>query len=344
MNKNIILCDTSCIDIQKIRYSITNLNFFSKKLNIYNSNCHLPLQNFLLYCDICKIIKKSPSEITIAVNINAKIIENLNDIHSKINKKLIDDCIIKENIINKICEINNFVPTIDIRIDKSTVFFDESNNIIESDDIRINDYGMIICELECIHINDKISEANWKIFQFKRMKKIDNSVPLFPDESEIETMEIQKQPQKYFQQQYEEPQQIIPKPDKINVIEKVHSVAQPAQKTKAAFVPSLNNLSSAISNLKKVTDDDQKKEIDKPIINPLPEINILSSFKLKHVVTKESVSLVDMMKIDNKIKNMFKISKLIKKYKNSKNKTIVYDKIKELLKIIDDSNLLDCHI
>jgi hypothetical protein len=301
-------------DTDNIRFEISNNNIFTQKIIPYNGSCKIAMHKIWLLIDSVKLINnyifndKNVMTITMTpLNENINIIEKIeNTILEKI-KKLSnnDDIILKSKFYNN----KDYIIKFDIIYNNSTPFFDELDKSISIDELKDDINFSIICELTEMIFNNKILAIYWKAIQIKQNKKIDLSKSLFSLKYDLPII----------QSTYTESK------DDIHIIDK--NIPK-----KTAFVPHQSDLGNF--NLKKNSNNEISISIDKPktafILTPdllnsvkgrlnkintenkkIEEKEVCTNIpKLNHVITKEPISMFDILKeeyLSSKIENIYNL-------------------------------------
>lgn len=382
---------TSTIDINDIRYETENINLFLTKVIPYNAKSYYPLHKFWIYVDKGIITQNSfynkLRHITIALSLSSDCLKEIKEIEQQINAKLETDGVISESIINsKLEDSGIFVPTFQLIVDENSKLFEtDSKELKNSKDINLKDCVELVCELDYVLIGNNLVKPIWRIVNLKRFELMDLKAPLFN--------RIKKSP--HFQpppitysnihnhnNTYHNNQPILPYhgPPDPNYMNKPHaqhtqqntnlninnlnttSNTTPNTKPKISFMPSLQDLQSKLSALRKVkkeenidsnltnqTNDktktnqsDQLDQLDKSDLpnqsdqpNQSDRTNYVKpilpeKIELRHVKTKE-YDTMQIFRNEHKMlteyKNLSKLEKSRKKELRHKKKLEKYEKI-----------------
>jgi hypothetical protein len=329
-----------------------NQNIFSKKILLYNEKSKIPLQKYWICLKNCKILNVENNIITIALATKkyiSKLIYFMDNITNCIRHiTTFDNEAIKFtydkkniNVINKLKINTNFVPTMELLYDNKLSIFDTKNTKYNISNIKnifqnlMNNSSLcdLIIELENININGNTATPQWKILQLQEINMVDENKYLLSNENNNPSYNSINS-------------NIIPINNNIsnnsnmlinnipinnnNPISKLNITKNSTiknQNTNSAIQINNNKLEfeikNALQNLKKIGDKNNE--------NNNSEKNnkiILSNFimpTLKKVITKESISFVEILRRENNLKKKInldleytKIKKINKNFKKLK--------------------------
>jgi hypothetical protein len=291
------------IDSEQIRYDCTDYNYFSKIIYTYNGKSHIPLHKFWVLIDKCKLLKinleNNVHNISIALSLKTECIKKIQMIEKQVNTKLHNDKITNLEINSKINDDGKFVPTFDLFVDTNTIIFDSNEErIVHINNILIGSELTIICELSHLLLNSDSLTSHWKVVQLKKIESFDITKPLF-----IKLADMSKPQELHIFEKQAMQQQTV----NIPVIHKMpaNNIVPTTEPKKVSFAPSMIDLSQAISGLKKTVVSDQppdlvdqsKKQDNKScFVDEEKPIMMAPRPMLKHVVTKEPLSITEMLK------------------------------------------------
>jgi hypothetical protein len=256
------------------------------RLNIYNADINQPLHKFWFYIDNVKIMSKSKSQFKIIFSsseLHKKLVNYITDLDNKILeiiKKRHNVKTIKPSI-----ETTEHLPSqINLRFDSVAIFDEDENNILP-DNLKLGSSISMYFELnECV-LNNKSAWLNWSALQVKVNKKIDFSKSFFNFTQMVEPKIVK-------------PTIILPPPAPIMqvntqpmvICQPIQNNSQNSSKNTGSYIPTANDLLSQLKKLKKVKDvqEETPKEPSSP--NPLTA--------LKKVITKEPLSVHDIYKLE----------------------------------------------
>ena len=289
------------IDSEQIRYEYSDYNYFSKIIYTYNGKSHIPLHKFWVLIDKCKLLKinleNNVHNISIALSLKTECIKNIQMIEKQINTKLRNDKITNLEINSKINDNGKFVPTFDLFVDTNTIIFDSNEErIVHINNILIGSELTIICELSHLLLNSDSLTSHWKVIQLKKIESFDITKPLF-----IRMTDTLKSKELHiFERQ--------PMQTHMTEINKMptDNVGPMTEQKKVSFTPDM--LLHAISGLKKTVSN--KQQISTPCPESIEKSDnnkqcssddekpavTLPKPMLKHVVTKEPLSITEMLK------------------------------------------------
>ena len=286
------------------------------KFSIYNPYINNPLQKFWFFIKKVKIINKDTNNITIAFsnsNDDNKFIKYILSIESKIIKFVNN---INQNIksINKSIDVReNFPPTMKLKFGTNTPVF----NTMDYDDkynLHTGSYIALFVEINDIIVTKLESWIIWKILQIKILEEIDFSKSLFSFGSLVNNKNVTENIDSHTDiivpsaPPCPEPvTNTISSPKKLVILSK--SNKKPSEPMRISI--SQNDLLSQIKKLKTVVLTDESKSM----IIPPKEINKI-------------------LDPSEKIINMNKIIKTIKKNNSQSNIGSRYNKIIDKFKIM----------
>ena len=309
---DLIIVDT--IHIDHIRYECKKYNYFSKIVYPYNCKSNIPQHKFWVHIDKCKLtnnnITGSTNDITVALSLRAECMKHIKMIEKQINLKLTEDELYNVEIDTQLVNDNKSVPLLNLTVDKNTMVFDSDDTKINFHQIQMGHELSLICELHYLILSDSALSPCWRVVQAKRIESFDISKPLFSLLAEKKQI-VEKVPIVVAQQ---------PK-----IMSDIIVKHQPTNNNdlpkKSSFIPSVADLSNAILGLKKTTDT--KSPVNTPTEKPLVEEKIttveapsppIMKPKLRHVITKEPLSVAELLKqqVDFE-KSLIPITKPLKK-------------------------------
>ena len=328
MNDNLIINDK--FDDNNIRFEVISTNIFMQTIMVYNGNTKIPNQKIWILIDDAKIININNNILTITLSSSNEIINIIEKIENKILNKVRtmtenNEITLKTRFINN----KDYIIKFDIICDINTIFFDNYDKIIDNINYNINDNISIVCELSEMLFNNKFISIIWKTIQIKKKEKLDLTISLFKSIKQINIPDTQitrteniceiKRPN------------FVPMLTELNNInlKKKEEIVIPLKKT--AFVPTPDLLNQLKGGLRKTNHDNIKK---------LEETQIKEIPKLNHVVTKEHIPMVDILKREYdeiKLEDIYnfvieKNKDLLKNQKKMKKLNKKYNKITKKLK------------
>lgn len=279
-----LIFDYSKNNIGKITYEIIKSTcYFNKSINIYNSISSIPLQKYWIHIKKCKIIKISEFKITIALsNQDTDLINFFNEIREKIVEQIQNDKNDNTSImfVDNFHYKPNFAPIVELSFNQNTMIYDQHDQILNSPiKISVNDYEILI-ELSNVQINGKQMIPQWTIIQMKMLETYDLKKSIFSQLNKKNFESVAPNITNIPNIPIPPPMPFISK----NVISKNETNENTNHKIR--FVPSPNDLVNAMNRLKKIEQNKDNLESD----------NILESIKLKKVITKEPISITQMLK------------------------------------------------
>lgn len=326
---NLIIFDPTKLNI--IKYDVTH-KYFMDVLIPYNTLSEIPLHKIWIQIDKSKILHVIDNNIILGLTISNTSINTIKIIENKmletINKNYNIDGKLNSNLIE--FKTSNKIPTFQILTDSNTLLFNNNDEQIITEKLLINDLHVgneinVITELSNINVNisSRIINIFWKAVQIKKIDMININKSLFAKPKYVP-------PPMQNTQMYNSnlpphlPQHIHTEP----ILNKQHSEhselsmsqSQPRENPviKPKFMPSLSDLTNALKKLKPVESGQTA-----PQQQTTAQIEIPKNVQLKHVVTKEPINFVDIMKQEHKenqnimmINDMQKIMKINKYIKN----------------------------
>lgn len=310
---NDILIDDN-FDENNIKIKNTNNNIFVKKIEIFNENCNAPMQKIWILIENTKIVYINKKTISITFSQKNKALNNIKSIEEKVIKKIENIFGHKYCVNSKLISDMDNIINFDLSYDTNTSYFDKNDNQLNESDINICDNVFVICELDEITICNSCLTILWKIIQMKKYETINTKLSLFANTKPQQP--IQQQIQTTIPQ-YKPENNIFTVSATEQKIEKKHentSKSEQLPPKKIAFMPSSDDLLKALTSLKKTKTQDENVQN----INVLHQISTIP--KLNHVITKEAIPMVDILKKEYNDKNiiMNQYVKMKKDYKGIK--------------------------
>jgi hypothetical protein len=375
--------------VDKIYYDVSNTgNIFTVELNIYNPVADATLQKFWLKIDKAKLQKKTKSQIRLAIfNKDINLIRFMESLDAKINEVAGTINTNIESFSTSLELSDTYAPMINLDIDDETRVFNDNNELVNLYTIANGSHVSILIELESVKIYGTHEYKAWRVKQMKENKLINLDVSLFNNKNNM--IPSYATPSyatpsyatpSYATPLYAQPniQSYIPPPPPPPMLQSMkqstshpmsHPISQqvlqpvsqpvsqprqPASQAVARAEPARVTPADLVGALKKLKKIPSKKED----IKPITEAGI-AAVDLKKVITKEPVSVVDIMKqeyIDKKnsdfiryildtqqLVDMADVPHILKKHKKQlKKDKAKRDKIKKEYKIfIKEFNLLN---
>jgi hypothetical protein len=286
---NDILYDYKNKSINKISFMEEKSdNNFRKLIFIYDNDSKIPLHPFIIKIDNAKLLEKHDDKIIICLSSNnLKLINFTKELDTIIDKE-----ILKKKGSNTL-EIKNTIPFMSISFNSSSHMFDVNGDNVKLKDIKLKSTIQLIIELEYISIKNTCDTKNWKVLQLQEIKTIDLSKSVFQlidSQKQVQQVQQVQQIQKIQQiQQVQQVQQIPELPPPPILTQK------PEKPVLTRTILTMEELLNAKSKLKKRT---SKKKSD--VVND----SIKTISPLKKVITKEPLSGIDLMKLEQQQQNL----------------------------------------
>lgn len=371
--------------IDKIFYDIhQSANIFTTELNIYNPTADTTLQKFWVKIDKAKLQRKTKSQIRLAIfNKDTNLVEFMESLDTKINE-LVSVINSKIESFSTSLELSDtYSPMINLDIDDETRVFSNNNELVNLYTIANGSHVSILIELESVKMYGVQESKRWRVKQMKENKIIDLDVSLFGNNTQpIQQKPVQQpyvqppqymqhppqymqhppqymqQSQQYIQPSYTSPQYVqqpvhIPPPpplahmqqtSKEKCVPVISNTAPRVATVEPPRAPTAAELLGALQKLKKLKKVPDKKKEDRLVVDSAS----ITTLDLKKVVTREPVSVVDIMKkeyIDKRISDMIKYiletqpsvdmiesGDMLKKYRKSFKKNKLTKQYKILMK------------
>lgn len=340
---DLIINDVSKIS-DNIKYNCdSKAGYFYRKFTPINTLSSIPLHKYWVLIDKCKIIDKSSVNLNISVSSANKCISIIKSLEKNTLNKIAKDNDI--HIQNDSDSDDDAIPSYSLAIDNKTIFFDQYEKIISCDSVNIGNDASIIAEFNSVICASNKLTPSWRIVQLKVIQIYNIQQPLFDKiiPNKYQYVPQMQQPVTSMTFSLQQPNQqlsSIPQPPPIMYQQKPkEDFSSSSEKKSGSFVPSVADISFALNKLKKTAD---KKETAKNESN-IPKTDLQSIPELKHVETKESISMVEILRQEHKehleqqdkeikedVQNQIRqkeIGELLQKYK------IINDHIKNLKNI-----------
>ena len=285
-------------DITSILYNIDkSVNMFTKRIDIYNPEADETLQKFWIYIEKAKLLKKNKKRIRVAVfNKDKDLVTFMKCLDKKINEtvKITNSHINEHGVSLELSE--SFPPVLELDIDQHSFVFDNDNNKIDFYNIPNGSSISMYIELEGVYLDNTSDFKNWKVLQMKENIIIDLGISLFDNpglngnnsasrtvtSSSVASTTASLPPTRSFH--------------------KSSNNTKPNQSSEArSGPPTVAELTGALMSLKKTTNDNEcvsdnteNEKNDEVIERPALVFDPMS--KLKKVITRESRSMVDILK------------------------------------------------
>lgn len=345
MNVNIddVLYDYNKSKINKLLFQISiECNYFGQKIFVYNPKSNIPLQKFWIKINKCRIFSIDDNILTLVFAYSKKdkkFIKFVNVLTKKIN----DYCKQKINqnieVISKLSNDNNTVPTLDVTISDASVLLNNNEQKIIKNKLKKMDIISLFLELDHLYLNNDKVYMSWRIIQLKLINDINPEISLFSNFSNIISHTVcNSQINSIIRPPIPPPPPPPPLPISLSASNKQNNTLTLGM---TGFVPNKNDLLNAMSKLKKADVIKETKDNDillseqkpnnsipkiidiliSPVINDQKE-NKINLSDNNDQYKKTDINIIDILMSPNKkiIKTFKKMKKKAKKLKKKYNK------------------------
>lgn len=332
---NDILYDYKNKSINKISFMEEKSdNNFRKLIFIYDNDSEIPLHPFIIKIDNAKLLEKNDDKIIICLSSNnVKLINFTKELDTIIDKE-----ILKKKGSNTL-EIKNTIPFMSISFNSSSHIFDVNGDNVKLKDIKLKSTIQLIIELEYISIKNNCDTKNWKVLQLQEIKTIDMSKSVFQSiDSQKQVQHVQQVQQVQHVQHLQHIQNVqhLPPPPPPPIL-------NPKQE-KPILTRTILTMEELLNAKNKL-----KKRISKNTKSDVVSDSVKTISPLKKVITKEPLSGIELMKLEQQQKLKTHIDEMCnsKFIKNINDYNIFINKhmkkYKKYEKIFNHKPTLDCH-